>query len=182
MKIPLFKSYYREEDAQAVMKVIRRGMYWADGPEIEETEAAISKYMGIKHCILLNSGTSALVALMEAVGIKGREVIVPSFTFIATANAVELAGGKAVFADSEQDTYGLSIEDVITRIGPDTKAIINLNYGGSISRDALHLAQMARDRDSCSWKIPLHPLAPLPITNTLAHIAMRQFSASARVK
>ncbi len=145
MKIPGFKSYYHEEDVQAVVNVIRRGMYWADGPEIEKAESEIAEYLESKHCILLNSGTSALFTLLKAIDIAGMDVIVPSFTFIATANAVELAGGRVIFADSEQDTYGLSIEDVIAKIGPNTKAIININYGGSISRDALHLAKVARD-------------------------------------
>jgi len=145
MKIPGFKSYYHEEDVQAVINVIRRGMYWADGPEIEKAESEIAEYLGIKNCILLNSGTSALFTLLKAIDVTGKDVIVPSFTFIATANTVELAGGRVVFADSEQDTYGLSIEDVIAKIGPNTKAIININYAGSISRNALHIAKVARD-------------------------------------
>ncbi len=146
MRIPIFKSYYREEDVQALLGVIERGMYWAEGPEIEKTESEICQYLGIGHCVLFNSGTSALFTLLKAIGITGTEVIVPSFTFSATANTVELAGGRAVFADSEKDTYGLSIEDVLPRVNHNTKAIINVNYGGSISRDALHIAKVVRER------------------------------------
>ena len=77
-----------------------------------------------------NSGTSALHALLLAYDIKGKEVIVPSFTFIATVNPVILAGGIPVFAESETETYGLMASDVEKKITQNTKAIITLHYGG----------------------------------------------------
>ncbi len=142
-KIPLFKTYSDEEDVEAVAKVIRRGTYWANGQEIEQFEKKIADYLGVKYALAFNSGTSALHILLLAHDVKGKEVIVPSFTFIATANAVILAGGKPVFAESEPETFGLDAEDVEKRITNKTKAIIPLHYGGFPSRDIEKLREIA---------------------------------------
>lgn len=130
-KIPLFRIYWDEEDVRAVNSVIKRGMYWAAGPEVEELERKISEYIGRKYCVTFNSGTSALHATLLAHGIgKGDEVIVPSFTFIATANAPLFVEAKPVFADIEEETFGLDPEDVKSKITEKTKAIVPIHYGG----------------------------------------------------
>ena len=130
-KIPLFKTYWDETDIESVTNVIKRGSYWATGPEIKEFEEKIAEYVGAKYAITFNSGTSALHALLLAYDLKqGDEVIVPSFTFIATANAPLFVGAKPVFAEIEDRTYGLDPEDVKKRITPKTKAIIPIHYGG----------------------------------------------------
>lgn len=131
--IPLFKIYWDEEDLKMVSNTIRRGLYWAAGPEIEEFERLISDYLGVKYTVTFNSGTSALHAVLLAYGlVQGDEVIVPSFTFIATSNAVLLTGAKPVFADIEERTYGLNPDSVISKITPKTKAIIPVHYGGCL--------------------------------------------------
>ena len=131
MKIPLFKIYHDKNDIEAVTKSIKRGMNWAVGPNIEKFEKLISKYLNRKYALTFNSGTSALHSVLMAYGIgKGDEVIVPSFTFIATANAVLLVGAKPVFADIEEETYGLDPKDVERKITKKTKAIIPVHYGG----------------------------------------------------
>ncbi len=130
-KIPLFKIYWDEKDVEAVTEAIKAGMNWAVGPNIEKFEKMIAKYIGAKYCVVFNSGTSALHAALLAYGIKeGDEVIVPSFTFIATANAPLFVGAKPVFADIEEETFGLDPEDVKEKITEKTKAIIPIHYGG----------------------------------------------------
>lgn len=130
-KIPLFKIYWDEDDIRAVSDSIRRGMYWACGPNIERFEKLISQYLGRKYVLTFNSGTSALHAVLIAYNIgQSDEIIVPSFTFIATANAPLFVGAKPVFADIEEETYGLDPEDVKKKITPKTKAIIPVHYGG----------------------------------------------------
>ncbi|MFH1642148.1 MAG: DegT/DnrJ/EryC1/StrS family aminotransferase [Nanoarchaeota archaeon] len=146
-KIPLFKTYSDQEDIDAVSEIIKRGTYWADGPEIREFEKKIAEFLGIRYALAFNSGTSALHTLLLAHGIKDKEVIVPSFTFIATSNAVVLAGGKPIFAESESDTFGLDAEDVKKRITDQTKAIIQLHYGGFPSRDIQKLRKIADDNN-----------------------------------
>ena len=110
---------------------INSGANWAVGPKVEEFEEKIANYMGCEYAAVLNSGTSALHAnlLAESIG-KNDEVIVPSFTFIATANAPLFVGAKPVFADIETDTFGLDPKSVEESITKNTKAIIPIHYGG----------------------------------------------------
>jgi perosamine synthetase len=130
--VPLFKIYWDEKDVEKVTSVIKRGMYWATGPEVKEFERKVAEYVGVKYALAVNSGTSALHAILAAYGIgEGDEIIVPSFTFIATANAPLFVGAKPVFAEIEEETYGLDPEDVERKITPKTKAIIPIHYGGS---------------------------------------------------
>jgi perosamine synthetase len=91
----------------------------------------VANYVGVKYGVSFNSGTSALHAALLAYEIKqGDEVIVPSFTFIATANAPLFVGAKPVFADIEDSTFGLDPNDVERKITRRTKAIMPIHYGG----------------------------------------------------
>jgi perosamine synthetase len=144
--IPLFKTYWDETAVKGLEEVIKRGSYWATGPEIQEFETELADFTEREYALTFNSGTSALHAMYHAVGVKDHEVIVPSFTFVATANAVILAGGTPVFAESEGDTYGLDAADVEARITDKTKAIVALNYAGGVSRDIERLRQIADER------------------------------------
>jgi perosamine synthetase len=145
-KIPLFKIYYEEDDIQAIADVIRRGTYWATGPEITEFEEHIADYVGIKYAVACNSGTSALHALLLAYDIKqGDEIIVPSFTFIATANSPLFVQAKPVFAEIEEKTFGLDPEDVKEKITKKTKAIMPIHYGGCPCLYTKELQEIAED-------------------------------------
>jgi len=131
-KIPLFKIYWDEEDIRMVKEAIQRGMFWAIGPNIENFEQMLAKYTGARYALVFNSGTSALHAVLLTYGIgPGDEVIVPSFTFIATANAPLFVEARPVFADIEEKSYGLDPEDVERKITPETRAIMPIHYGGS---------------------------------------------------
>jgi perosamine synthetase len=131
MKIPLFKIFWDEEDVLSVNKVIKSGMHWTAGPKSNEFEKMISEYVGTKYAVVFNSGTSALHAVLISHGVKrGDEVIVPSFTFIATANAPLFISAKPVFADIEERTFGLDPENVKEKITRKTRAIIPVHYGG----------------------------------------------------
>jgi perosamine synthetase len=146
-KIPLFKIYWSKDDIDLVTEAIKRGSYWAVGPNIKEFEEKISSYIGTKYCITFNSGTSALHAALISCNIgNGDEVIVPSFTFIATANAPLFVGARPVFADIEEKTYGLDPEDVKEKINRKTKAIIPVHYGGCPCKIG-ELKEIAEDHD-----------------------------------
>lgn len=130
-KIPLYKIYTDDEDVNLITKVIKRGTQWAIGPEIEEFENAIKNYVGTSYCVTLNSGTSALHAILLAYGLgKGNEIIVPSFSFISTANSVLFVGAKPNFADIEETTFGLDPDLISNQITSFTRAIIPMDYGG----------------------------------------------------
>jgi perosamine synthetase len=134
-QIPLFEIPWDIEDIKNVSDSVGRGGYWAKGPYIEQFEEQVAEYLDIEYAIAVNSGTSALMAALEAVGIDdGDEVIVPSFTQQATANAVKMVGGKPIFADIERDTYGLDPEDVAERITEDTEVIMPVHVYGSVCK------------------------------------------------
>jgi len=147
-KVPLFKSYWDEDDVESVAKVIRRGTYWAVGPEIREFEKEVSTLIGKKYALTFNSGTSALHAVLLAYDIKqGDEIIVPSFTFIATGNAPLFVNAKPVFAEIEDKTYGLDTEDVQNKITSKTKVVMPIHYGGCPCKNIRELKEIAEDND-----------------------------------
>ena len=130
-KIPMYKVLVDDYDVIYSSRVIKRGMSWAIGPEIEEFESRLAKYVGTEYCIAFNSGTSAQHAALLALGIKQQHrVIVPSFTFISTANSVLMVNAKPVFADIEEESYGLDPVSVEKSITTNTKAIMPIHYAG----------------------------------------------------
>jgi len=148
MKIPLFEIEWKQEDIDAISKVIKRGGYWTQGPEVEEFEDRIAYRVGTKYAVACNSGTSALHLALVCAGIKeGDEVIVPSFTFISTVNSIKFVGAKPVFADIENRTCGLNIGDVKKKITKKTKAIIVVHYGGCPAFYTEELKEFAKKHD-----------------------------------
>lgn len=146
-KIPLYKIYTDDEDINLITKIIKRGNRWAIGPEIDEFENEISNYVGIDYCATLNSGTSALHAAFLAYELgKGNEIIVPSFSFIATANSVLFLNAKPIFADIEDVTFGLDPKSISEKITQMTKAVVPMDYGG-LSCKIFEIQQIAKDNN-----------------------------------
>lgn len=147
MNIPLFKIYNSADDIANLTKEIKSGKYWAVGPNINKFENELAEYIDSKYAITLNSGTSALHAILLAYGIgKEDEVIVPSYTFISTANAPLFVGAKPVFADIEEETYGLNPDSILEKITDKTKAIIPVHYAGCPSK-VDEIKEIAEDKD-----------------------------------
>ncbi len=123
-----------EEEVQAVVKVLRSGMLTSGlgaGAEVSAFEKSFADFACAKHAIAVNTGTAALHSAVLALGIKqGDEVILPSFTFVATAEAVVLAGAKPVFADIDPKTYNLSPTAVEKSLTKKTKAIMPVDLYG----------------------------------------------------
>lgn len=146
--IPLFKMNNGKESTIEAAKVLVRESSWACGQEIEEFENLIANYIGKKHAITFNSGTSALHAMLMSYNIgKGDEIIIPSFTFIATANAIKAVGAKPVFADIEKNTYGLDVNSVEHLITKKTKAIMPIHYAGCPAFFTRELKQLAENKN-----------------------------------
>jgi perosamine synthetase len=127
-----------EDEIEAAVRVLRSGMV-VQGPEVAEFEEEFSALVDGRHCVAVNSGTSALHLSLVAAGIKpGDEVIVPSFSFAATANAVRLAGGEPVFVDIEPDHFTIDPAAVTAAIGPRTAAIMPVHlYGHAADMTAI---------------------------------------------
>jgi perosamine synthetase len=132
--IPINLPKIGDEEIQAVIEVMKSGLLTSGlgaGPKVTEFEGKYAKFAGVKHAIAVNTGTAALHAGVLAVGIKpGDEIILPSFTFVATAEAVVMAGAKPVFTDIDIETFTLSPSAVKKAITKKTKAIIPVDLYG----------------------------------------------------
>ncbi len=137
-----------EEEVQAVVKVLRSGVLTSGlgaGPEVTRLEQSFAKFSRAKYAVAVNTGTAALHSAVMACGIKrGDEIILPSFTFVATAEAVVLAAGKPVFADIDAQTYNLSPASVEKSITKKTKAILPVDLYG-FSADMKPLKEIAEE-------------------------------------
>lgn len=146
-KIPLFDLNFDEAEAKAAYDVIKSG-WISTGPKCLEFEARFASMLGAKHAISLANCTVALHLALVILGIKeGDEVIVPSLTFVATANAVKYVNAKPVFADIislEEPT--IDPNEIRAKISPNTKAIIVMHYAGFPCRMA-EIMQIAKEHD-----------------------------------
>ena len=130
-KIPLYKIDWDKEDVRTVTNVIKRGMDWAIGPEIEEFEQSLANYHDSKYCVVFNSGTSAGHAALLSLNLKpSSEIIIPSFTFIATANWPLMVGAKPIFSEIEEETLGMDPSYLDSIISKKTKVLMPIHYGG----------------------------------------------------
>ena len=136
--IPAARPVVGEEEIEAAVRVLRSGAV-VQGPEVAAFETEFSALVAGRHCVAVNSGTSALQLTLMALGIgPGDEVVVPSFSFAATANAVRLVGADPVFADIEPDSFCLDPDAVAAAVGRRTAAIMPVHlYGHPAAMDRL---------------------------------------------
>ena len=136
--IPSARPVVAEEDIEAAVRVLRGGMV-VQGPEVKGFEDEFAEVVAGRQCVAVNSGTSALQLSLLALGVgPGDEVIVPSFSFAATANAVRLVGAEPRFADIEAGTFNIDPDAVAALIGPRTVAIMPVHlYGLPARMDAI---------------------------------------------
>ena len=128
--IRLSRPYIPEEAYEKVIDVLRSGNL-VQGKYVEQFENELKDYLGVEHAVLVSSGTAALHLSLIALGIReGDEVIVPAFTFPATANVVELVGAKPVLVDINLDDFCIAPELIEAAITPKTKAIIPVHEFG----------------------------------------------------
>ena len=128
--IPVMRPWLGEEEAAAAAGAVASG-WIAQGPRVAEFEAAFAAALGTSHGVAVSSCTAALHLAMIVAGVgPGDEVIVPSLSFIATANAVRYVGAQPVFADVELATQNLTPETVAPRITDLTKAVILVDQAG----------------------------------------------------
>lgn len=127
-KIPLCIPAIGREEISAAEEVLKSG-WMAHGPKNHEFEELFREYIGVKHAITMNSCTSCLHLAVQAMGITG-EVISPSFTFVATVNAIILAGAKPVLVDIDRNTRNISVKCIEQAITADTQAIMVVHYAG----------------------------------------------------
>jgi UDP-2-acetamido-2-deoxy-ribo-hexuluronate aminotransferase len=145
MKIPFIdlaaqQDRLRNEIEAGIARVLAHGQY-IQGPEVIDLEAKLATYTGAAHCITVANGTDALQIALMALGVgPGDEVITPSFSYIATAEAVVLLGAKVVYVDIDPVSYNIDPELIEAAITPRTKAIIPVSlYGQPADFDPINI-------------------------------------------
>src|SRR3981189_154662 len=122
--VPIARPSFGSQEEQAVLNVLRSG-WVSQGPRVAEFERSFAEYVGAPHAVAVSSCTTALHLALLASGIKpGDEVLCPSLSFIATANAIVHAGATPVFVDIDQSTYNIDPNCIEGAITSRTKAIL----------------------------------------------------------
>ena len=120
-----------ERERDHLLAVLESGEWGGFNAKVHEFETAFARRHEAKHCIATTNGTTSLELALRVLDIgRGDEVIVPPYTFIATANAVRLTGATPVFVDIEPDTYNLDVEKMEKAISKRTKAVIPVHFAG----------------------------------------------------
>ncbi|MEZ0090338.1 DegT/DnrJ/EryC1/StrS family aminotransferase [Streptacidiphilus sp. EB129] len=160
-RIPVMIPWLGEEEAQAAADAVRSG-WVAQGPRVAEFERAFAERVGAEHAVAVSSCTTALHLALIALELgPGDEVVVPSLSFIATANAVRYLGAVPVFADVELATGNLTVATVDAVRTPRTRAVLAVHQGGvPADVDALRAA-------CADWDLPLVEDAACAIGSTV---------------
>ncbi len=137
--IPVSEPNLSGKEKEYVMDCIESGWISSKGKYIELFEKSVSNYVGSRYAISVCNGTCALHLALLSIGVgNGDEVIVPSFTYVASANAVRYTGALAVFVDCEKDTFNLDVNSLESYISPRTKAIVAVHlYGHPCDMDKI---------------------------------------------
>lgn len=144
--IPYGRHSIDNDDLKAVEEVLRSD-FLTTGPKVAEFEKALSSYIGAKHCIAVNSGTSALDIAVGALELPaGSEIITTPFTFVASSNCILYNNCKPVFADIDPRTYNIDPDQIRKKITNKTKAIIYVDYAGQPC-DIDEIQEIAEEKD-----------------------------------
>jgi dTDP-4-amino-4,6-dideoxygalactose transaminase len=128
MDVPLARPDLGADEELAVVEVLRSG-WVSEGPAVSSFEQAFADLVGTRHAVALNSCTSALFLALRASKVRG-EVLVPSFTWAATANAIVSAGATPVWVDIEGESFGMDPDDARAKLSPRTEAIVCVHFAG----------------------------------------------------
>src|SRR4051812_45080204 len=128
--IPFHRPWIGAEERAAVLDVLESG-WLTTGPRVLEFEAAFASFVGARHAIAVASATGALRLAFEALGVgRGDEVVLPTYTFAASAETVLYRNARPVLVDVDRRTRNILSEDVAAAIGPQTRAVEVVHVGG----------------------------------------------------
>jgi dTDP-4-amino-4,6-dideoxygalactose transaminase len=145
MRIPIARPYFDDREKRALAAVLDSG-WIVQGPKVAEFEKSVCAYSGARYAKATTSCTTALHLALVACGVgPGDEVIMPSFTYIATANAVEYVGAKPVFVDIDLKTFNIDASQIRARISKKTKAIMPVHLFG-LCADMGPILRLAKER------------------------------------
>lgn len=148
-RIAAAKPLFSEGDiatATAAIADVLRGGRLILGPHTRKFEAAVCERVGVEHAVALSSCTAALEVAYRHAGVAGREVVVPTNTFVATAGAAIAAGGLPVFADMSPDDFGLDVDDAMRKVTEDTAAVVVVHVAGFVVAGIDRLRSFCEER------------------------------------
>lgn len=150
MEVPSAKPFFKEGSIENILDEIREVLKSGRlilGTKAQKFEELFADYIGVKHAIAVSSCTSALEIVLRYINIRDSEVIVPTNTFIASANAVIYAGGKPILADIKRETLCIDPDDVLERITQKTKGIMVVHLAGLICPQMRELREICADHN-----------------------------------
>jgi len=144
--IPLASPDIRQEDIAELVDVLNSGNL-VQGERVALIEKSLEQYLGVQYCVAVSNGTASLHLILVALGIgKGDEVIIPAFSYIATANVVELVGATPVFVDIEIDSFNIDADKIAEKVTQRTKAIMIVHEFG-LSADTQKIKALCDERN-----------------------------------
>ncbi|KAF0135223.1 MAG: glutamine--scyllo-inositol transaminase [Candidatus Saganbacteria bacterium] len=150
MKVVAAKPFFTEEDMENIARDIKKCLKDGTltfGPKVREFEESFAKYIGVKHAIAVNSGTCSLEIPLKFFDVKDKEVIVPTNSFVASANTVIFAGGRPVIADIKRETLDIDPQDALKKITPKTKGIMVVHLAGLIPPEMDEIKKICKEKD-----------------------------------
>jgi len=146
LKVPIAKTYFDERDFELIREPLKSG-WVVQGAYVKRLEEAVARFTESPFAVAVTSGTAALHLAMVALGIgPGDEVIVPAFTWVSTANAVEYVGATPVFCDIDPETFNIDLEQIESKITEHTRALVPVHLFG-LSCDMSRIMAIAEKHD-----------------------------------
>ena len=142
--------FFDNENIECILNEIKHTLksgILTDGPQVQRFERDFAKYVGTKHAVAVNSGTAALEILLRHYNIEGKEVIVPTNTFVATPTSVLFSGGKPVFADMRADTLCIDPKEIERRVTSKTVGVILVHLAGLICPELDIIKKICKDNN-----------------------------------
>ena len=150
MKITNAKPFFPNEDIDSILNDIKDSLrtgVLTFGPNVEKLEREFADYVGVKHAIAVNSGTSALEIALRYFELNGGEVIVPTNSFVASANAVIFAGGKPVLVDIKKETLCIDPNEIRKKISSNTKGVMVVHLAGLIPPEMKEIQEICKENN-----------------------------------
>lgn len=148
MKVPAARPFFPDEDIKKILSdmedSLRNGTLTL-GPYVKKFEEMFAQYSKAEHAIAVNSATSALEIALRYFDVAGKEVVVPTNSFVASANTVHFAGGKPVLADISEDTLCLDPDDFNEKITKNTKGVMVVHLSGLMTPDMKEIMEICND-------------------------------------
>jgi perosamine synthetase len=147
-KIKLFEPIIGKEESKKIVQILKSG-FWASGSgigNVKTFEDKFQNYIGSKSCVAVNSGTAALHLALSLLDIEGKEVILPSLSFVSTAHSIVYNGGKPIFVDIDPKTLCIDPEKVLKKISKKTKVVLPVHFAG-IPANLKKLKKISKDNN-----------------------------------